>query len=254
MLAPFFSSQAAVTVVDAAAPQQSSQKPAKPEANPNAQLLYQLQLLQDEMMRMRGMLEEQQHQILQLKQQRLDDYVNLDKRLTELSQQLEQGGSKPASVIAPVSAAPVSAISAPATAASAPVSKGDAGSEFNAAYALIKEKQFSQSLQAFEAFVQKYPATEYTPNAYYWIGKLLFIESRYDDSKKAFATVVEQYPEHDKAPGSLYKMAEINYEQGNRDVAKQQMQLLVERYADSPSKVVTNIVRNAREFLNKHYP
>ena len=43
-----------------------------------------LQLLQDEIMRLRGQLEEQDHYIRQLKQQRLDDYVRFDKRIADL--------------------------------------------------------------------------------------------------------------------------------------------------------------------------
>lgn len=262
VLAPLLSSHAQVTVVDAAPASNKSapvakQQP-KPTHNPNAQLLYQLQLLQDEMMRMRGMLEEQQHQIQQLKQQRLDDYVNLDKRLTAL---VQQGG------VAPQTSSPVTTTTGGSTAvvkpntgtatASKTAQPSTANAEnqaFNAAYALVKEKKFSEALAAFRQFVKQYPKSDYVPNAHYWSGKLLLMENKLAEAKEAFIVIIDKYPEHDKVPGSLYQVAEINYTQENRDIAKQQLQLLIERYDEHPGKVVTKIVRNAREFLNKHYP
>ena len=61
-----------VDVIDS---QPGSTQATKVVTNTSGELFYQLQLLQDEMMQLRGAIEEQQHQIQQLKQQRLDDLV-----------------------------------------------------------------------------------------------------------------------------------------------------------------------------------
>ena len=47
------------------------------------ELYYQLQLLQQEVMQLRGMVEEQDYQIRQLKEQSLERYLDLDRRLKE---------------------------------------------------------------------------------------------------------------------------------------------------------------------------
>ena len=63
VLAPFFSAHA-VTVVDSASTQQVAQESAVRAANAaNSELFNQVQLLQEEVMRTRGMLEEVQFQL-----------------------------------------------------------------------------------------------------------------------------------------------------------------------------------------------
>ena len=64
-----------------ASPQSVNTPP--PVNAPNA--AYQIQQLQQEISELRGLLEEQGFQLKRLKQQRLDDYLNLDKRLTEIT-------------------------------------------------------------------------------------------------------------------------------------------------------------------------
>ena len=65
-------------------------QPAQAAASGSGELFYQLQLLQDEVMKLRGIVEEQGEQLRQLRQQRLDDYISLDKRIGALG-----GGSTP---------------------------------------------------------------------------------------------------------------------------------------------------------------
>lgn len=45
-----------------------------------------MQLLQQEVLQLRGMVEEQAHELKRLKQQRLDDYLDLDRRLSKVGQ------------------------------------------------------------------------------------------------------------------------------------------------------------------------
>ena len=62
------------------------------------ELLYQLQLLQQEVMTLRGQLEEQGHQLRQLKQQSLERYVDLDRRISAGGTAISAGdGNTPAS-------------------------------------------------------------------------------------------------------------------------------------------------------------
>ena len=59
-----------------------------PAASPSAAATnqaYQIQQLQQEVLELRGLLEEVSFELKRLKQQRLDDYLDLDKRLGELS-------------------------------------------------------------------------------------------------------------------------------------------------------------------------
>jgi TolA-binding protein len=62
----------------------------------------------------------------------------------------------------------------PATAGSAASSEpGDPAKEklyYDAAFDLIKAKDFDKASQAFAAFLRKYPNSQYAGNAQYWLG------------------------------------------------------------------------------------
>ncbi|NRA42445.1 MAG: hypothetical protein HRU21_09085, partial [Pseudomonadales bacterium] len=105
--------------------QKSEQQAAKDQSRANAQLFYQLQMLQDEMMRMRGQLEEQEHAINQLKQQRLDDYLSFDQRLTALSDQASTGSNS--------DAAPSPSATLPASTATVAASNSNEQDDYKAA-------------------------------------------------------------------------------------------------------------------------
>ncbi|MBT8148560.1 MAG: tol-pal system protein YbgF [Gammaproteobacteria bacterium] len=63
----------------------------------STELYVQLQALQVEMRELRGMVEQQAFLIEQLSQRRMDDYLDLDRRIGELQQALPQVGSGPRS-------------------------------------------------------------------------------------------------------------------------------------------------------------
>lgn len=243
MFALVISAYAEVAVVDAVSTQQAAAIQAQKTSNQvNAELMYQLQLLQEEVMKMRGMLEEQQHELRVLKQQRLDDYVNLDKRLSEMGQQ---------SSVASTSAASEDLDTDSDIPASSPLlaKKDEDKKEFNAAYELVKQRQLDEAKVAFASFLKKYPAGKYSPNAYYWSGALYFIDGDFPKAKTYFEKLVTDYKDHSKYPESLYKLAEINYELGNRDKAKAQLEELIDKHSETS----VNTVRKARSFLQKHY-
>lgn len=259
-----FVSVAQVDVVESSSVEQIQQAEQEQEQNnANAELLYQLQLLQEEMMQIRGTLEEQAHEIRQLKQQRLDDYINLDKRLSDLT---AAQAARPAPVVGSTQAGTAPAISASdgATDATAPATAAGSDNavidipppavsdktEYRAAYQLIKNRQFEEAKKAFTSFLNAHSTSSYVPNAHYWLGELYILDANYKAAKAEFAKVLNNYPDHRKFPEALLKIAKVNYELGDRDVAKKQLEELLDKYSERSE----NTTRLAREFLSKHYP
>ncbi len=236
-LIPFSLCVAQVSVVESTSVQQQQAVQAK--SNANAELFSQLQLLQDEVLRMQGLLEEQQHEIGKLKQQRLDDYVNLDKRISELSVQ-----PKPT---VPASTMPIAATS---TSAIATVNSSNDKAEYKAAYALVKQRKFDEAKTAFQSFLQNNPQSNYVPNVHYWLGELYILDSNFSRAATEFSYILDNYPGTRKYPEALYKLAKVNYELGKRDIAKKQLDDLIESYSETS----VSTVRMAREFIQKHYP
>ncbi|MFC0708220.1 tol-pal system protein YbgF [Azorhizophilus paspali] len=193
------------------------------------ELFLQLQQLQDEVSRLRGMVEEQQYEIRQLKQESLDRYKELDSRLSG-------GAGSPSQQQVPAGAVgAASAASVPPAAGQVPASSGPADPEkeklyYDAAFDLIKAKDFEKASQAFTAFLRKYPNSQYAGNAQYWLGEVNLAKGDLQGAGQAFARVSQNYPKHSKVPDSLYKLADVERRLGNTERAKSALQQVIAQY------------------------
>ena len=216
-----------------------------------AELFYKIQQLEQDIMSLRGIVEEQDHQLRRLSKQRLDDYVNLDKRISALS-----GGSAiPSSNYSRPQAQPASARSAtrvspavaPSAAAALPtLPSGDPGSEkaaYQAAYDLVKRQEFDSALSAFKDFVLLYPKGEYAANAYYWLGELHLYSADLNKAIVEFTKVVEQYPRHRKAADALFKLGKAHHVRGDVQTSRIMLNRVISDYGSSSS------AKLARDYL-----
>ena len=191
------------------------------------QLFMQLQQMQQEIATLRGLLEEQQHEISQLRQENLERYQTLDSRLNDNS------GSQAASQ---ASATEQTNSGTAAPDAQASNSEADPAKEklyYEASFDLIKAREFDKAQQAFTAFLRKYPRSQYAGNAQYWLGEVHLVQSDLQAAGKAFALVSHNYPEHNKVPDSLYKLADVERRLGNADKARGILQQVVAKFPDS---------------------
>jgi len=201
-------------------------------AQPSAQgqLFMQLQQMQEEISRLRGIVEVQQNDIQQMKQEALDRYKDLDSRIG--------AGGAPAAPAATNSASDGGASAGGAPAASAAASQsstepGDPAKEklyYDAAFDLIKAKDFDKASQAFSAFLRKYPNSQYAGNAQYWLGEVNLAKGDLQGAGQAFAKVSQLYPKHAKVPDSLYKLADVERRLGHTDKVKGILQQVVAQY------------------------
>jgi len=212
-------------------------------------LFYQIQQLQQEVRQLHGKVEEQAHELRKLKEQSLERYVDLDKRLSGTA-----GGTSLAS------ADSGSAGGGNSTVVTAPVVAGSQsrtaeqpgeGDAYRAAYALVRGQKFDQAVQGFEQFLQNYPGGKYAPNAYYWLGELyLVIEPpNLESSRQSFMLLLSQYPDNNKAPDALYKLGKVQFMKGNREKAKEYMDRVLGEYGSTNSSAV----KLARDFIAQNY-
>lgn len=191
-------------------------------ATAQGQLFSQLQQMQGEIALLRGMLEEQQNEIQRLKQEGLERYQDLDRRIV--------GGASPATNESSTAGA-VDASGTPAPPQA--TTEADPAKEklyYEAAFDLIKAKDFDKATQAFGAFLRKYPDSQYAGNAQYWLGEVALVQGDLQAAGKAFATVSQRYPTHVKVPDSLYKLADVERRLGNTEKARGIWQQIVSQY------------------------
>lgn len=190
------------------------------------QLMQQLYQLQQEVSMLRGLVEEQEYKLKQMEQDQLDRYEDLDRRVSS-----GMSGGAPSSAQGPLdrplptnngSPAEGGQNTSSAQTGAAPAAESDPQREklmYDAAFDLVKARDFDKAIQAFSAFVRRYPSSEYAGNAQYWLGEIHLVESDLDAAGRAFALVVSQYPGHRKEADALYKLADVERRLGNQDKA-----------------------------------
>ncbi len=201
---------------------------------PSAQgeLFNQLQRMQDQLSQQQGTIEVLQNQVNQLKQEGLERYQDLDRRIgTGVTPAATPDNSSAGG--APSAAAGGAAAGAAAAAPAASSEPGDPAKEklyYDAAFDLIKAKDFDKASQAFTAFLRKYPNSQYAGNAQYWLGEVNLAKGDLQGAGQAFAKVSQLYPKHAKVPDSLYKLADVERRLGHTDKVKGILQQVVAQY------------------------
>lgn len=183
-------------------------------------LLYQLELLKVEVQELRGLLEEQTHQLNQMREEQRDRYLDLDRRISLLNKTM------------PDSAAAVertSAVPSPTNTLSA----ADEQSAYHSAFELIRNKRYDEAITAFSKFVDDFPNGNFTANAYYWLGEVQVVKANYQEALTAFGTLLERFPQHRKVPDAKYKLGKVYVELGDKAKAKRLLQEVVSRYQGS---------------------
>ena len=203
---------------------------------PSAQgeLFNQLQRMQDQLSQQQGTIEVLQNQVNQLKQEGLERYQDLDRRIgagvtRAATPDNSSAGGAPSAAAGGAAAGAAAASQAPA-ASSEP---GDPAKEklyYDAAFDLIKAKDFDKASQAFTAFLRKYPNSQYAGNAQYWLGEVNLAKGDLQAAGQAFAKVSQLYPKHAKVPDSLYKLADVERRLGHTDKVKGILQQVVAQY------------------------
>jgi tol-pal system protein YbgF len=220
-------------------------------------LFLQIQQLQQEVMRLNGRVEEQAYELSTLKEQSLQRYMDLDKRLGGASAPPTSslpGSSAPNMAAEPAggidATAPVSAPEAPRSSTPGVEQPGEADA-YRAAYAMVQSRQFEQAVPAFQQFLQRYPDSIYAANAHYWLGELYLVKEPPDleASRQSFALLLSQYPDNSKAPDALYKLGKVQFLKGNREKAKEYLDLVITQYQGTNNAVV----QLARDFIAQNY-
>lgn len=222
-----------------------SSAPARSAPAPDAAVLTevynQLQMLQQEVLELRGLVEQQTFEIRQLKQQRLDDYMDLDRRLSQLA--TSPAGSR--TTAPPIGAA--ADVSPPAASAETDgAAPADELSAYRTAIDLVlKRRDLDAGADALQRYVKDFPSGHYSGNAYYWLGQIYLQKNDQEQSKSWFERMVSQYPTHQKAPEAKFKLARIYHAEGKSEQAKKLMQEV--------AKTDSTAADLAKDFLQQNF-
>lgn len=208
-----------------------------------------LDSLQQELDRLLGKLDEQNHELEGLKKRQRDLYLDVDTRLRQLEQARAAlpapavstvGGVVP--VPMPITAPPAVstgivpvpgvAVTAPDTAVEQPDPAIERGA-YERAFELLKQGRYDLAMAAFKAFVETYPKGQYADNAQYWLGEANYVQRNFQAALTEFGKVVDGFPSSDKRPDAMLKQGYTYQELGQNDKARATLSNVISSYPNS---------------------
>jgi tol-pal system protein YbgF len=89
----------------------------------------------------------------------------------------------------------------------------------------------------FQELLTNYPASDYAPDAQFWIAESFSREKQIAAADAAYAAVVSKYPNAPKAPTAVYKRAMLFLQQNNSAKARELFEQVIARYPRSDEAV-----------------
>jgi len=226
------------------------------EASVTADLVIQVQQLQDEVRTLRGELETVLQELENLKRRQRDQYLDLDQRLSDVrnaqpvsarpvaaNPEGSQGATAadaPPPADAPEVRAPMeddaelTGIADPQVESqSAPMAAAQEKAAYDAAFQALKELRYADAAQLFQDFLEQYPNSEYADNAQYWLGESYYVTRNYDIALQAFQVLLDQFPESPKVPDALLKIGYTHYELKQWDQARTALTQVEQNYPNT---------------------
>ena len=83
---------------------------------------------------------------------------------------------------------------------------GSASDQYNFAFGLLKQADYSAAEEALKSFIRRHPDDPLAGSAQYWLGETYYARSNYAEAATAFAEGYKRYPKGSKAADNLLKL------------------------------------------------
>lgn len=179
-------------------------------ASAESDVYSQIRALQEEIAILRGLVEEQQYQLKQLKQLQLDNYMDLDRRISGSA--APQAAENDAASLRNPAPQPVENVSVLDSASEADV--------YKAAYDLLNQKDFDGAVSAFKAHLSRFPNGNFASNSHYWLGKVAMLKKDYPQAKNWFSDLITNFPTAAKVPDAQLDLGKVYFLMDDKAKAK----------------------------------
>ncbi|MFH4782230.1 tol-pal system protein YbgF [Vibrio diabolicus] len=180
------------------------------------QMQQQIDQMSQEISELRGQLERNSYEMKQMLQRQRELFVELDRVRGEIK-------SAPAQEAKPAK-----------TGGQYTPNVDEQTAYQNAVDLILKKRDYTGAIAAFQQFQKDYPDSTYSANSHYWLGQLYFAKKQDKDAVKSFAAVVS-YKDSNKRADALLKLGEIAERNNNAAQAKKYYQQVVDEYPGSAS-------------------
>ncbi len=188
---------------------------------------YQMQLLQQEVQQLRGMMEELNYQLQRMQATQDDRYLELDSRFQSLQEQISSGG------IVTDTVAPADE---PVTPADTGVVTSEVATEdqlYGTALEQIRARQYDEAIDKLTTLIAEYPDGVLIANAYYWLGEVHAAkpDPDYESARQALSQVITFFPQSNKVPDAGFKLGKVYHLMGDCERAEQLLTQVMEENA-----------------------
>ncbi|WP_331346405.1 YbgF trimerization domain-containing protein [Cellvibrio sp. UBA7661] len=176
----------------------------------------QIRALQEEVATLRGLLEEQSYELKQLKQLQLDNYIDLDRRLSGAS-----GSHIASDTRTNISPSSISSAPTDSSKSGSPLSASLTESDtYKAAYDLLNQKDFDGAVAAFNIHLERFPNGDFASNSHYWLGKIAMLKKDYPQARSWFTELIANFPSAAKVPDAQLDLGKVYFLMGDKAKAK----------------------------------
>jgi len=210
------------------------------------QMLNRLDALQQEVRRLSGGVEEQAHRVETMKSRQHELYLDLDRRISKLEDQITRMGGVSSAVPSNTSGALTTRNSATTVGNAAASTAGNSASTttsfsnsdlemeaYNNAFNLLKNQKYALAIPSFKAFLQSFPNAKLADKAQYWLGEANYIQRKYSDAIDEFSKFIATYPTSSKLPDAKLKLGMAQKALGDKKLAIEILQGVIKEYPQS---------------------
>ncbi|MCK5894464.1 MAG: tol-pal system protein YbgF [Endozoicomonadaceae bacterium] len=205
-------------------------------------LFEQVNMLQQEVLKLRGLLEEQANALRRLSQENRDRYLDLDRRINvRLQPDTTKKDQSPASVVRETGG----------LSDGADIDDGlpDVVTDqevYQGAYRLIRSREFDEAVVALRGYISRFPAGRYIDNAQYWLGEVYFAQSKFKESRDAFKYMLTHYPSSSKLPDAIYKLGRVFDHLNDKEQSEKYLNAVITQYPKSSAAKLADVYLRSR--------
>ncbi|BBP45724.1 hypothetical protein THMIRHAS_10970 [Thiosulfatimonas sediminis] len=116
---------------------------------------------------------------------------------------------------------------------------------YQAAFGLMRNTNYADSVVAFGDFISKYPQSDLLPNAYYWRAEGMYIDNKFEAALDVYSQLVRDFPESSKASDAMLRAGDCLSNLKRDEDAKKVYQRVVQEFPESRAAA------NAQKILEK---
>ena len=193
-------------------------------------MLNQIELLKQDVSKLRGDMETLRHLNATVEQRQKDLYQDLDGRLRRIEEKSAGSNAPPSNKVAEI----------PAT----PEVKAPSDQEvYDQASALLDGLKNKEAFQAFTDFIKQFPNSALLPDAKYALANAQFNLKNYKATIGTYQKLLDQHPDFAKNPEALLGLANAQIQLALIPEAKKSLKDLIKKYPKS------DVIQNAQKRL-----